>query len=157
MWLRKTTNSLNTLYHPIIKLLNGTAMGIVAAMMFLTATDVILRYVFNRMMAILIPFGLAYCAVQGGHVAVDLVVSRFSKKTQSILGSITTLLCLGLFMLITWQNVIYIGENFESKLTSAVLLIPVYPFVAAVAIGSAALCLVLVLDFLNYLKKAVEK
>ena len=168
MWLRKTTNSLNTLYHPIIKLLNGTAMGIVAAMMFLTATDVMLRYVFNRpisgayelieyMMAILIPFGLAYCALQGGHVAVDLVVSRFSKKTQSILGSITTLLCLGLFILITWQNVIYIGENFESKLTSAVLLIPVYPFVAAVAIGSAALCLVLVLDFLNYLKKAVEK
>ena len=168
MWLRKTTNSITILYRPIIKLLKGTAMGTVAAMMFLTATDVILRYVFNRpisgayevieyMMAILIPFGLGYCALQGGHVAVDLVVSRFPKKIQSIIGSITTLICLGLFILITWQNVIYIGENFESKLTSAVLLIPVYPFVAAVAIGSAALCLALVLDFLNYLTKAVEK
>jgi len=143
-------------------------MGIVAAMMFLTATDVILRYIFNRpitgayelieyMMAILIPFGLAYCALQGGHVSVDLVVSRFPKKTQSIIGSITTLLCLGLFLLITWQNVIYIKEHFESNLTSAVLLIPVYPFVTAVAIGSAALCLVLVIDFLNYISEAVGK
>ena len=168
MWLTKTANSINTLYRPLIKVLNGIAMGIVAAMMFLTATDVILRYLFNRpimgafelieyMMAILIPFGLAYCALQGGHVSVDLVVSRFSKKSRSILGSITTLLCLGLFLLITWQNVLYIRENFESKLTSAVLLIPVYPFVTAVAIGSAALCLVLVIDFLNYLTEAVGK
>lgn len=168
MWSKKTTNSLTILYRPIIKLLNGIAMGTVAAMMFLTATDVILRYVFNRpiggayelieyMMAILIPFGLAYCALQGGHVSVDLLVSRFPKKIQSIIGTITTLFCLGLFLLITWQNVIYIKEHFESNLTSAVLLIPVYPFVAAVAIGSAALCLVLVLDFLNYLSEAVEK
>ena len=168
MWSKDTTNSLTILYRPLVKLLKGIAMATVAAMMFLTATDVILRYVFNRpisgayelieyMMAVLIPFGLAYCALQGGHVSVDLLVSRFSKKTQSILGSITTLLCLGLFILITWQNVIYIGENFKSKLTSAVLFIPVYPFIAAVAIGSAALCLVLALDFLNYLKKAVEK
>lgn len=168
MWLKKTTNSLNILYRPIIKLLNGIAMGILAAMMFLTATDVILRYFFNRpiagayelieyMMAILIPFGLAYCALQGGHVSVDLVVSRFSKKTRSIIGSITTLLCLALFLLITWQNVMYIGEHFESKLTSSVLLIPAYPFVTAVAIGSAALCLVLVTDFLNYLKEAVGR
>jgi len=165
MWLGKTTNSLNILYRPVIKLLNGIAMGTVAAMMFLTATDVILRYVFNRpiggayelmeyMMAILIPFGLAYCALQGGHVSVDLLVSRFPKKIQSIIGSITTLFCLGLFLLITWQNVIYIKEHFESNLTSAVLLIPVYPFIGAVAIGSAALCLVLVLDFLNYLSEA---
>jgi len=137
-------------------------------MMFLTATDVILRYIFNRpisgayevieyMMAILIPFGLAYCALQGGHVSVDLLVSRFRKKIQLIISTITTLFCLILFVLITWQNVIYIKEHFEANLTSAVLLIPVYPFVAAVAIGSAALCLVLVLDFLNYLSEVVEK
>ncbi|UCG64349.1 MAG: TRAP transporter small permease, partial [Deltaproteobacteria bacterium] len=95
MWSKKTTNSLTVLYRPLIKLLNGIAMGTVAAMMFLTATDVILRYIFNRpisgayevieyMMAILIPFGLAYCALQGGHVSVDLLVSRFPKKIQSI-------------------------------------------------------------------------
>ena len=78
MWLRKTTDSLDILYRPMIKLLNSIAMGILAAMMFLTATDVILRYIFNRpisgayelieyMMAILIPFALAYCALQGSH------------------------------------------------------------------------------------------
>lgn len=168
MWLTKTANSLGKINSPLVNFLKNIAMTILAAMMFLIAMDVILRYIFNRpvtgafelveyMMAILIPFGIAYCALRNGHVSVDLVVSRFSRKTQSIVGSITTLLGLGLFLLITWHNIIYIKMNFASKLTSAVLLIPVYPFIAAVAIGSGTLCLVLVVDFLNYLSKALGK
>jgi TRAP-type C4-dicarboxylate transport system permease small subunit len=168
MWLTKTADRLNKINRPIVHFLKNIAMGILASMMFLTATDVILRYLFNRpltgayeliefMMSILVSFGIAYCAIEGGHVSVDLVVSLFSKRTQAIIGSITSLLSAGLFLLITWQNVLYIGENFHSRLESAVLLIPVYPFIGAVAIGSAALCLVLLMDFFHHLSEAVTK
>ena len=166
--MTKAIHFLDRLNRPIVKCLRFVAMTVLAAMMFLTAADVILRYLFNRpitgayemiefLMSILISFGLAYCAVQAGHVSVDLVVDFLPKKTQAVIGCVTSLLSAVLFLLITWQNVLYVNENFESKLQSAVLLIPVYPFIGAVAIGSAALFLVLTTDFLNFLHEAVTK
>jgi len=168
MWLEKTANLIGRVTHPIVSVLKSIAMGILVLMMFLTAMDVIFRYVFNRpitgsyeliefMMAILVSFGIAYCAVMGGHVSVDLVVARFSEKTQAIIESITSLLSLGLFILITWQNVLYIKENFHSKLESAVLFIPAYPFIVVVAIGFAVLCMVLLTNFFRYLSEAASK
>jgi TRAP-type C4-dicarboxylate transport system permease small subunit len=168
MWLAKAAKFLNKLNRPIVNWLKNIAMIILAAMMFLTATDVILRYIFNRpvtgayeliefMMAVLISFGLGYCAIEAGHVSVDLVVSHLSKRRQAIIGAITSLLSATLFLLITWQNVLFIKEYFESKLESAVLHIPVYPFIGAVAIGSAALFLVLIMDLFNSLSEVVTK
>ena len=168
MWLEKTANLIGRVTHPIVSVLKSIAMGILALMMLLTAMDVIFRYMFNRpitgsyeliefMMAILVSFGIAYCALEGGHVSVDLVVARFPKKTQAIIETITSFLSLGLFILITWQNVLYIKENFHSKLESAVLFIPVYPFIVVVAIGFAVLCMVFLINLFRYLSEAASK
>ena len=168
MWLKKTADLINLITRPIVRLLKSIAMGILLIMMFLTAMDVIFRYMFNRpitgsyeliefMMAILVSFGIAYCALEGGHVSVDLVVARFSEKTQAIIESITSIFSLGLFILITWQNVLYIRDNFHSKLESAVLFIPVYPFIAIVAIGFAVLCMVLLTNLFRYLSEGATK
>jgi TRAP-type C4-dicarboxylate transport system permease small subunit len=168
IWFKKTANLIDRVTHPIVSVLKSIAMGILVIMMFLTAMDVFFRYIFNRpitgsyeliefMMATLVAFGIAYCAVIDGHVSVDLVVARFSEKTQAIIGSITSLLSLCLFILITWQNILYIRENFHSKLTSAVLFIPVYPFIVAMAIGFAVLCMVLLTNLFRYLSEATTK
>lgn len=159
---------LNKIINFISKGILTVGIVILGAMMFLTAIDVILRYLFNRpvpgayeltqfMMAIVVPFGIAYCAYVEGHVNVDLLITRFSKRIQTILGAITSFLSLGLFILITWQNIKYIKEQFDSKLTSAVLLIPVYPFVFFVALGIGVFCLIILRDLLKYLDKAVER
>lgn len=137
-------------------------------MMFLIMTDVVLRYVFNSplsgsyeileyMMAILVAFAVVYCAHQQGHVSVDILFDQLPARFQAILKCITTLVVLILFLLIAWQNVLYIKENYDQKLTSAILYIPIYPFVAAVAVGFMALCLVLLVDFLNALIGVVSK
>ena len=153
---------------PVVSLLKIIAMGILFLMMMLTATDVIMRYVFNRpltgavevvefMMAVMVSFGIAYCALKGGHVSVDLIVMHFSKKTQAVIESITSCAALVFFILIAWQNVIYIQGQYLSKLKTPVLHIAIYPFVALVAIGLAALCLVLLLLFIKNLSEAVAK
>lgn len=168
MWLNKLHNWISGITHPFVGLLKGIAMGVLFIMMLLTASDVIFRYIFNRpiagsieltefMMATMVSFGIAYCAVLGGHVSVDVVVSLLPKKVRTIIGIITTLLSLGLFLLITWQNVLYIKEIFNSGLESPVLLLPAYPYIAAVAIGFGALCLVLLMNFLQLLSEAVKK
>ncbi len=131
-------------------------VSMLALMMFLTALDVCLRYAFNRplsgafelvgyMMAILVPFSIAYCAQQKGHVSVDFVMGRFSKKVGNVVDIITTFITIIFVTIIAWQNTLYFFEVKASGLTSAVLLIPAYPFIAPTAIAFATFALILVL------------
>jgi TRAP-type C4-dicarboxylate transport system permease small subunit len=134
------------------------------AMMFLTMTDVVLRYIFNRplagafemaeyMMAVLVSFGIVYCAYAGGHVSVDVVFALLPKRIQRIINIITNVILFALFILIAWQNVLFVKETYRQGLTSAVLYIPAYPFIAIVAVGFMALCLVLFVDLVKALSE----
>ncbi len=168
MGLSKAIDGLNKVAKPASNVLYGVGLGVLALMMFLTAGDVILRYVFDRpivgafdltqyMMAVFVGFSLAYCAVQKGHVSIDLVVSRLPQRAQAIIDSVTSLLSLGLFSLITWQCFVYMKVVYNSKLTSTVLLIPVFPFVGLVGFGSAILTLVILTDFLESLSRGMKR
>jgi TRAP-type C4-dicarboxylate transport system permease small subunit len=88
---------------------------------------------------------------------VDILFDQLPARFQAILKCLTTLVVLILFSLIAWQNVLYVRETYDQKLTSAILYIPLFPFVAAVALGFLALCLVLLVDFLNALIGVVSK
>ncbi|HUU65585.1 MAG TPA: TRAP transporter small permease [Dehalococcoidales bacterium] len=168
MWLSKLAETVNRLVHPAVAVLHGAGVGVLAAIMVLTASDVILRYVFNRpivgsfdlteyMMAIVVSFSLAYCAFFKGHVSVDIVVSRLPRRAQAVIDGITGLLGIILFSLITWQSFVYMKLLFDSGLKSTVLLIPRFPFAGLVCLGSAFLTVVLVADFLEFLSRAVRK
>ena len=168
MWLSKAADSLYKIIRPVSQVLHSVGIGVLMALMLFTGADVTLRYVFNRpiggsieltqyMMAIIVAFGLAYCAVVKGHVRVDFVISRFRQRTQAVINSITGLLGFGLFSVVTWQLFLYIKELFDSGQSSVVMLIPAFPFVAVVALGGAILCLVLLADFLDFLSQAVRQ
>jgi len=141
---------------------------ILSAMMFLTMADVLLRYVFGSpvsgafemieyMMAVVVPFGIAYCAHEKSHVSVDVVFDLLPGGIQVILNCANSLIVLVLFVLFAWQNLIFVKETYQSGITSGVLYIPAYPFVATTALGFAALCLVLLADFLGVLLETVRK
>ncbi len=141
---------------------------ILFAMMFLIMVDVVLRYVFGSplpgayevvqyMMAIVVPFGIVYCAHEKGHVSVDVLFAFLPGRFQAILECINSAIVLVLFLMIAWQSVWFIGETYESGLTSGVLYIPAYPFVAIISLGFVSLCLVLLADFLNTLSEKVRK
>ena len=97
------------------RILNIAASGVLAAMMFLTVSDVLLRYFLRRpilgateltenMMVCLAFLGLAWCAVQEGHLKVDLVMTHFSPRVQAIVDSITSCAGLILVALIAWRG-----------------------------------------------------
>jgi len=168
MEIQRVVKGLGRVEKPLVSILMFAGGAVLALMMFLAATDVALRYIFNRplpgtyelveyMMAIIVPFGFVYCAHEKGHVGVDLLVERLPRKARLILGCITSFLTFGLFLLITWQNFSYIMEYYKSKQTSAVLLIPKYPFVAATSVAFAILTLVFLLDFFNLLSEGTKK
>ncbi len=168
MWLSRIADSLNKLVHPAARALHSAGVSVLAMMMLLTAGDVTLRYVFNRpivgsydlteyMMAIVVSFGLAYCAFLKGHVSVDLIVSHLPQRAQAVIDSITSLLGFILFSLITWQSFVYMELLFDSGLKSTVLLIPRFPFAGLVCLGSTFLTIVLLVNFLEFMSQAVRK
>ena len=159
---------LTRLYLIIMGILVGIAASVLTAMMFLMMTDVVLRYVFNSpitgsyeiiqyMMAILIPFAVVYCAYKRSHVSVDIVFDLLPSKPRSIVACLGSLIVLILFILIAWQNVSYIKETYDQRLTSAILYIPTFPFVASVAVGFVAICLVMFIEFFNALRGVLKK
>jgi TRAP-type C4-dicarboxylate transport system permease small subunit len=139
-----------------------------AGMMFLTAADVILRYIFDSpipgayelteyAMAIFVGTGIAYCGIKNAHVDVDLFVSRLSKRTHANFGSFTGLLSLGIFSLITWNTFILMKNVRSLETTSPALGIPVYPFIILVGVGCGLLTLVILTGFIDSIYKAVKK
>ena len=60
-----------------------------------------------------------------------------------------------LFSLVTWQSVVFAHRLYLDHDVSSILLVPIYPFVIAVAVGSLLFCLVLLVNLLSSLAKAV--
>ncbi len=168
MRLNKIIHALKRVVNPLVRIINYVAAGVLALMMFITAADVLLRYIFNRpisgtmeltayMMVVVVGFGLSYCALVKGLVSVEVLTSRFSPGVQAVLNCITYFFSFCFFSLVTWQSILYIKLMFESNLVSAVLLIPTFPFIAALALGSLVFTLVILVNFLDYLSQAVSK
>lgn len=143
-------------------------MVCLAAMMFLIAADVFLRYLLNKpilgsyeliqyLMVITVSFGLSYCCLQKGHVTLGLFTSRFPRRTRAIVDSVVGLLGLIVTLLMTWQTCIYIVILQKSQVASTVLLIPIFPFVAIVAFGVAFFGVVLLLHFLEFVREGMRK
>jgi TRAP-type C4-dicarboxylate transport system permease small subunit len=141
----------------ITRILTVIATIALTVMMFLTAADVFCRYFFNNpisgamelveyLMAIIVPFSIAYCALQKSHVAVDLIVDHFPKNWRRICHFFITIPSIGFILLICWQNYLSIFDTYDSKMTSAVLLIPAYPFVIPVATGTLVFAVIMLIQ-----------
>lgn len=137
-------------------------------MMLLIVIDVLLRYFLNRplkgvfeliefMVAIVVCLGMAYTGVQKGHVAVELVVSRFSPRVQALIDSFNYLVSTILFLLISWKSVVYAKVLWVSGLTSAILYVPVYPFVFVLGLCSGLLGLVFLLHFIDSISRMIKR
>ena len=150
------------------KIANTIAAAFLFILMLFVCSDVILRYFFHSpilgsfeltevMMAILVGLSLAYCALQKGHVRVDLVVTMLPERVRTIMNGIANFAFLGLFVLITWRIVPRALQMKEVDQVTLILRIPVFPFVLVVAAGTAVLCLVLLKDLLDDLHKVIKK
>lgn len=168
MRLRKAGDTINIVAHPLSRALNVGAMVVLAAMMFLTATDVFLRYIFNSpipgayeivefMMGIIIPFALVSTASQRAHIGVDLVTGLLPRRLRKVIAIITTIMTFLIVIVITVESFYFIFEEYESNLTSSVLLIPVWPFLILFFLAWAILSLVFLVEAVQRLSEMNAK
>ncbi|MBE9546203.1 MAG: TRAP transporter small permease [Proteobacteria bacterium] len=146
---------------------NWVAAAAVVAMMALTCADVTLRLfrhpipgtyeMVGLLGAIVVSFSLAHTSVMRGHIAVEFIVQKLPKRVQTVIDGINSLIGAALFGLITWQSMLYASNLMRTGEVSMTLQMPIYPFVYGIAIGSGMLCLVLLIEFLQSLKRIVRK
>ena len=99
--------------------------------------------------AIVTALALGYTQIKRGHIAVDIVVLRFSEKTQRILHAVNHLVCMAFFTIVTWQVFKYASTLRETGEVTETLQIIYYPFTYAVALGCLILAFTFLVDFLK--------
>ena len=140
----------------VSRVLNSIAGGAVTVMMLLTVADVLLRAggrpiigtfeIVALLLALVIGFGIPQVSLDKGHVSMEVLVEKLSRKGKNIMHTFTRLLCLGLFAFIG-INLFNVGARFHaSGEVSATIKIPFYPVAYGVAVCCLLACLVFVFD-----------
>ena len=139
----------------------------IVAMMLITCGDVSLRYfrlgipgtyeLVCLLGSVAAAFALAHTCREGAHVAVSLIVRYFPERIQGIIATFTNSLSVIFFFIVSWQSVLYGNELRVTKEVSLALKIPLYPFVYGIAIGAAAITLLLLSDLLKSISEVYGK
>jgi len=136
-------------------------------MMLITAVNVIVRPIYRPILGtpevveyglvVVVCFGLACTAVARENVSVELLVSRFPKRAQAAIKSITCFLSMGTMGVIAWQSAVFGWEQQMIDERSSILLFPLFPLRYALVFGCIVLCLVLFLDLLRSLGEVIRR
>ena len=158
--LRKVT----TIFDRIINVLAVLAGIILIYIMLSVCTEVLVRYLGHqtRWVIEIATYGLlfmtflvaAWLLRKEGHVRMELVLSRFSPRTQTIINTITSILGTVTCFIITWYSVLSTWEHFQKGwLMSTLLEPPAYPILAIIPVGSFFLSIQFIRRTYGYLKE----
>jgi len=140
---------------------------ILLAMMMMTVVDVIMRYFFRRpiigsvelsvfLMVCVVFLCMAWCALNDGHISVDIITGRLSKRGRAILNSFDNIVTFALALLIAWRSFVEAMSVKDMEVTSPLLGIPRYPFVLVTAFGFLLLFFAALILFIRNVKSVKD-
>ena len=143
----------------VSKLLNIIAGIAVTVMMLLTVADVLLRAgghpiigtyeIVALLLALVIGFGIPQVSLDRGHVYMDFLLEKLSKRGKKVMNTITRLFCIILFLPLGY-NLFNVGARFHaSGEVSATIKIPFYPVTYGVAVCCLLECCVFIFDIVR--------
>jgi TRAP-type C4-dicarboxylate transport system permease small subunit len=143
----------------ISKVLNIIAGIAVTVMMLLTVADVLLRAgghpiigtfeIVSLLLALVVGFGIPQVSLDRGHVYMDFLLEKLSKRGKKVMNTITRLFCIILFLPLGY-NLFNVGARFHaSGEVSATIKIPFYPVAYGVAVCCLLECCVFIFDIVR--------
>jgi TRAP-type C4-dicarboxylate transport system permease small subunit len=140
----------------ILSYIGGAALTF---MMLLTVADVILRAgghpilgVYELValsLAIVIGFTIPKVSLDRGHVYMEILLDRLSKRNRAIMNTLTRVLCTLLFIIIGY-NLFLIGYEFHtSGEVSSTLKLPFFPIAYFVGVCCFIECFVFIFDIVK--------
>jgi TRAP-type transport system small permease protein len=159
-----SSNHVERLSLAINRFLTHLSSIALAVLMFLTVADVFGRYLFNRpvpgtfelteMLMVLIVFmALGLAQHHNEHISLDLAYNYFPERSKAVTDIIVEAVNLLIVAGITWQLSEYSVRMSEGNYTTAVLELPIRPFVVLAIAGTASYGLAI----LCALSKAIGK
>jgi TRAP-type C4-dicarboxylate transport system permease small subunit len=101
--------------------------------------------------ALVVALPLGYAQINRSHISVDILATRYSKRTKRVMNTISSVVCMVFFILVAWQTADYATAIWKRGETSETLRIIYHPFVYLVAFCCLLLSFVLLIDFLKSL------
>ena len=157
--------NIKALIQKVTRFLTYVGMFLLIPMMLLTAAEVVGRGVWSRpipgtlelssyMLSVFVLLGLAYTHQVKGHVRVTMFTDRLPEKVSMGLDLITTLLSIFIIGILCWQGYVVAMEEVS---VSDMLRVPQYPFRMLVSVAALFLCLELICDMVDTVRKLVGK
>ncbi|MGD8561871.1 MAG: TRAP transporter small permease [Desulfarculaceae bacterium] len=141
------------------RLLTFIASLALVGMVLLTCGNIVSRLIWlpikgtfellGFMGAIVTAFALGYTQRHRMHIAVDVLVDRFSARTRRALNLINALMCTLFFFLVAWRLTVYSNILVEQGELTETLQIIYYPFTYATALGFLVLALIFLMEILR--------
>ena len=167
MQIKKMAQFTEDKIYALSRILGIIAIAVLVAMMLFTVLDIFLRAFFNkpisgdveiieRSMVFVGFFGLAWCAMRGMHIKVDLVVAFLPKRAQSVIDSFNYILGLGVCIFFTWFSYLEGIANKEMNAVTNILRVPLFPFYWVATFGYGVLCLAILVLLTRSLKEAIK-
>lgn len=158
--LESLGNSLTALTKPINLWCARTAGALIMIMSLAVFIDVVLRRLFGTtlpwvmefeqfFMATVVFLSIAFTQYKGGHVSVDMLCEKFSRRTRVITESYGLSLGMALFVLIAVQYVVKIQLALASHEIGIVFTWPLWPFYAVIVFGSVMVVLAIAANMLT--------
>ena len=158
---------MNTLLSNINRYLLIAAGICLVAMIALTSANILLRLFWVPIRgtyelmgffgALVTSFALGYTQLQKGHIAVDIVINSFPRRTKRILEAINGIAIMGFFSVMAWQISKKAWVLYSTGEVTETLRIIYYPFTYGVALGCGFLALVFLGDLIRLLGAQKEK
>jgi|WetSurSiteA1Bulk_404760.scaffolds.fasta_scaffold42988_1 TRAP-type C4-dicarboxylate transport system permease small subunit len=149
-------NSFFSVVKKALSIIGGVALSL---MMFMTVADVIMRAgghpilgtyeMVALMLAIVIGFTIPTVSLDRGHVYMEIVLEKLSKKNRAVMNTFTRVLCLILFIIIGYNLIMVGNELHVSGEVSSTLKIPFFPIAYGVGVCCFIECLVFVFDIVR--------
>jgi TRAP-type C4-dicarboxylate transport system permease small subunit len=143
----------------ISKLLNFIAGIALSFMMLLTVVDVLSRAgghpligayeIVALTMGIVIGFGIPQTSLDRGHVYMEFLLEKFSKRGKYMMNTFTRVLCLILFAFIGY-NLFNVAAGFQaSGEVSPTIQLPFYPVAYGIAVCCLLECCVFIFEIVS--------
>jgi len=132
--------------------------------MLLTVADVAGRYFLNRpvtgtfeltelFMVFIVFLALGSAQHQNEHISLDLAYTYFPSKLKETTNVLIDAVSLAVMAAVTWQLYEYSVRMEQGNYTTAVLQLPIQPFVIVAVAGTASYALAIVCDLINSIGK----